>query len=101
MLASVLAAAPGFTRPDLDWHALAPELILTGTIVVALLVDLVTPDRDKALVSSAAGIGLLGAIIPLITLHLRDAPAACCFWWQVVQTWLGVLPATACVGLTS
>ena len=79
MLASVLAAAPGFTRPDLDWHALAPELILTGTIVVALFADLFTPERSKGLVSSLAGLGLLGAIIPLITLHLRDEPAASMF----------------------
>ena len=33
MIAPVLAAAPEFVRPDFDWHALAPELILVGTIV--------------------------------------------------------------------
>ena len=40
-----------FNAPTLDWHALAPEVILTATIVVVLLVDLFTPDHDKWLTS--------------------------------------------------
>ena len=28
MSASLLAAGTGFVRPDIDWHALAPELVL-------------------------------------------------------------------------
>ena len=73
MLASVIAAASGFVRPDVDWHAFAPEVILTGTIVVALLLDVTTSDSHKGIVSSVAGIGLLAAIVPLITLGLDDS----------------------------
>ncbi len=73
MLGSAVAAAQGFARPAIDWHALAPEIILTATIVVALLADLVTSDRDKGIVSSITGLGLLAAIIPLITLGLDDS----------------------------
>ncbi|WP_426574298.1 NADH-quinone oxidoreductase subunit N [Aquihabitans sp. McL0605] len=69
MLATVLAtAAPAFARPAIDWHALAPELILVGTIVVCLLVDLFTTEQSRWTASSLAGIGLLAALIPVATL---------------------------------
>ena len=73
MVTSLLAAAPGFARPAVDWHALAPEIILTATIVVTLIADLVTSDEDKGIVSSLAGVGVLAAAIPLITLGLDDS----------------------------
>ncbi len=73
MLASVLAATSGFVRPDLDWHALAPELILTATIVVALFLDVTTSESGKGIVASVSGIGILAAIVPLITLGLDDS----------------------------
>ena len=72
MLASLLAATSGFTRPALDWHAFAPEVILVVTLVVALLVDLVAGEHNKGLVASVSGIGLLAAMIPLVTLALDD-----------------------------
>ena len=73
MLSTVLAAAPGFSRPAVDWHALAPEVILVVTIAVCLCADLFTSDRDKGIVSSLAGLGVLAAAIPLITLGLDDS----------------------------
>ena len=58
MLAHLLAAAaPPFEAPTLDWHALAPELVLTATFVVVLLVDLFTDQHQKWLTSSITGIG--------------------------------------------
>ena len=33
-------------NPSIDFHAFAPEIILTGTIVVLLLVDLLTKRKD-------------------------------------------------------
>jgi NADH-quinone oxidoreductase subunit N len=53
-------------NPHVDLHALAPEIVLTVTIVVVLLVDLLTTRRD--LVPRIASIGVLGALIPVITL---------------------------------
>jgi len=57
-----------FRSPTLDWHALAPEAVLVATAVVVLLVDLFTDDHNKWLTSTLAGIGLLGALVPVISL---------------------------------
>lgn len=73
MLATLLAAAPEFTRPDVDWHALAPEIILVATIAIVLFADLFTEDGDKSIVSTLAGVGVLAAAIPLITLGFDDS----------------------------
>jgi NADH-quinone oxidoreductase subunit N len=61
-----------FQSPTIDYHALAPEIVLVGVLVVVLLVDLVM-ERDKWLVSSLAGLGVLGALVPVLTLAL-DGP---------------------------
>jgi NADH-quinone oxidoreductase subunit N len=58
-----------FTAPTLDYHALAPEIVLAGTIVVVLLADLVG-ERNRALLGTLAGLGLLGALVPVLTLAL-------------------------------
>src|SRR4051794_34037312 len=70
---SALAAANNIVElhaPTLDWHALAPEVILTATIIVVLLVDLFTSDHDKWLTSAIAGLGFLGALVPILTLAI-------------------------------
>ena len=72
MFALTLAAASGFVRPAIDWHALAPEIIVVVTLVVALLVDVSTPEHSRWTASSVAGIGFLAALVPLITLALSD-----------------------------
>lgn len=56
-----------FTAPNFDYHAFAPEIILVGTIVVVLLLDLFTEGRT-GLVAWVASMGLLIATIPLVTL---------------------------------
>jgi NADH-quinone oxidoreductase subunit N len=58
-------------NPHVDFHALAPELVLTGTIVVVLLVDLIW--RDRQLVARLASLGTLAALIPVITLAVDGA----------------------------
>ena len=62
-----------FDSPDVDYHALAPEIVLTGAIVVVLLVDLFTPERPRGIVPSLAGIGLLAALVPVLTLAVDGA----------------------------
>jgi NADH-quinone oxidoreductase subunit N len=64
----LLAQADGWVQPNLDYHALAPEIVLAGAIVVILLVDLLLDERQKWATSSLAGIGLLAAFIPILTL---------------------------------
>ncbi len=78
MLTSLLAASD-FVRPELDWHAFAPEIVLVATLVVALLIDVSTPEGSRWTVSSVAGIGLLAALIPVITLALRDGDGVAMF----------------------
>jgi NADH-quinone oxidoreductase subunit N len=73
VIATLLAQAGGFTAPELDWHALAPELVLTGAFVAVLLADLFTPEGGKAILPSLAGIGLLAALVPVLTLALDGA----------------------------
>src|SRR5437868_2521218 len=65
---SVLA----FDAPNVDYHALAPEIVLTGAIVAVLLVDLLS-ERNKPLLASIAGLGLLGAALPVLTLAVDGA----------------------------
>jgi NADH-quinone oxidoreductase subunit N len=55
-------------NPHVDFHAIAPELILTATILVVLIVDLVAPERSRWTSSRIASIGVLAALIPVITL---------------------------------
>ncbi len=61
-------AAAGFIQPVIDYHAFAPEIILTGVLVLVLLADLVVPEDRKVIVTNLAGVGVLGALIPIITL---------------------------------
>ena len=60
-----------FTAPYLDYAALAPELVLTGVLVVVLLVDLFVDETQKYLIPSIAGFGVLAALFPIIYLALE------------------------------
>jgi NADH-quinone oxidoreductase subunit N len=57
--------------PTLDYHALAPLIVLTGVIVLMIVVDLLSGRDAKGALSSLAGIGLLATAIPLITLAVK------------------------------
>src|SRR5438105_3910629 len=59
-----------FHAPYLDYHALAPEMVLTGVIVVVLLVDLVVDETRKYLVTQIAGLGVLASLVPIVTLTI-------------------------------
>ena len=69
LLATV--AAP-WTAPTIDYHALAPEIVLAVGLTVVLLVDLFTTERNKWLLSVLTGFSLLGAIVPVLTLAVHD-----------------------------
>ena len=72
-LFSVLAAAADWVSPTIDYHALAPEIILAGGIVLVLLLDLFTSENNKWMLGPVTGFTLLGAFIPVLTLALSDA----------------------------
>jgi NADH-quinone oxidoreductase subunit N len=71
--------AQTFDQPYLDYHALAPETILGGVIVLLLIVDLFVEEERKWAMSSIAGIGVLAALVPIATLALSDEPARVMF----------------------
>jgi NADH-quinone oxidoreductase subunit N len=62
----------GFTAPHVDYHALAPEIIVTATVIVVLLADLAS-HRNRALLGTISGIGLLAAMVPILTLAVDGA----------------------------
>lgn len=79
MLSTLTAAAAPWTSPVIDYHALAPEMILGGGIVLLLLLDLFVSDAKKWLLTPVASFTLLGAFIPVLTLALNDGGARSMF----------------------
>ncbi|MFP5579431.1 MAG: NADH-quinone oxidoreductase subunit N [Acidimicrobiia bacterium] len=73
MLALVLAQVSDFVAPHIDYHAFGPELALVGALVALLVVDLIKPEGNNPFLSSLAGLGILGALIPVITLATDGA----------------------------
>ena len=55
-------------NPHVDFHAIAPELVLTATILIVLVADLIWPERSRFTSSRIASIGVLASLIPVITL---------------------------------
>jgi NADH-quinone oxidoreductase subunit N len=55
-------------NPSVDFHALAPEIVLTAAILVVLVADLIWPERSRWTSSRLASIGVLAALIPVVTL---------------------------------
>lgn len=51
-----------------DYHAIAPELILGGTLLAVIFIDLVLTDRFRYLAGVTALVGLVAAAFPLLTL---------------------------------
>ena len=62
-----------WSSPTIDYHALAPEMILGGGIVLLLLLDLFLADSRKWVLTPVASFTLLGAFIPVLTLALNNA----------------------------
>jgi NADH-quinone oxidoreductase subunit N len=86
-------ASDDFARPVIDWHGLAPELVLVGTIVVVLVADLFLPEDRKGVLPSLAGLGLLGSAIPVLTLALDGADRSMFDGAYVVDNFALVLKA--------
>jgi NADH-quinone oxidoreductase subunit N len=68
MLAALLAQSADWTAPTIDWHALAPEIILIIGVNLVLLVDLWLEESKKWAMASIAGFVLLASFIPIVTL---------------------------------
>jgi NADH-quinone oxidoreductase subunit N len=71
LAASGLLAVSTFKTPYFDYHALAPEMILTGTLCLLLVVDLVVREDRKYLVTMLAGVGVLASALPIFTMAVK------------------------------
>ncbi len=54
--------------PRLDFHAVAPEMVVTGVLVLMILIDSFTGETKRWTAPTLAGVGLLAALIPVATL---------------------------------
>lgn len=77
--ASLPAPVGEWTSPHVDFHALAPELILIVGINIVLASDLMLEVGRKWVTASLTGFVLLGACIPIVTLAVSDAGARSLF----------------------
>lgn len=59
-------------NPHIDYHALAPEIVVIATITVVLLVDLFGGPARRSMAPRIASVGVLLALIPVITLAAGD-----------------------------
>lgn len=61
-----------WSAPTIDYHALAPEMVLAGGVVLVLLLDLFLADARKWLLATISSWVLLAAFVPVLTLALSD-----------------------------
>jgi NADH-quinone oxidoreductase subunit N len=70
-VAGLVVGVVKIKAPYLDYHAIAPEIVLTGVLCLMLVVDFVVDETRKYLVGTIGGLGLLGSMIPIATLALQ------------------------------
>jgi NADH-quinone oxidoreductase subunit N len=71
VLSSILAQVP-WESPTIDYHAIAPEIVLAAGICLLIVVDLIVGTSKKWITASLTGFVLLGALIPVLTLAVDD-----------------------------
>src|SRR3954466_10571316 len=71
-MGSLLAQAANWSAPTIDWHAVAPELILIVGINVVLGTDLLIAESKKWATATITGFVLLAAFVPIVTLAVVD-----------------------------
>src|SRR5213595_1543761 len=53
---------------NIDYHAIAPELFMTGTILLVLVFDAFLPEKRKQVTMPVGLLGTIGALIATLTL---------------------------------
>lgn len=66
--------AQGIELQAIDWHAVAPELVLTAAASLVLVIDLFLPRESKWLVMPFAAAGLIGTLAAVASLIGQDLP---------------------------
>jgi NADH-quinone oxidoreductase subunit N len=59
-----------WVAPTIDWHAIAPELVLVAGINIVLLIDLNISESKKWIMATLTGFVMLAALIPVVTLFV-------------------------------
>ncbi|MEZ5382209.1 MAG: NADH-quinone oxidoreductase subunit N [Microthrixaceae bacterium] len=67
MLASLIQTGD-FVNPTIDWHAIAPELVLVGVAALVILADAIFLERARPFIPGLAGLGFLAALLPVMSL---------------------------------
>jgi len=62
-----------FQRPAIDWHGIAPELVLLSMGALITLVDILFLEKARPYTAGLAGLGLLATTVPLLTLAVDGA----------------------------
>jgi len=65
-----------FDKPIIDFHALAPEIVLVSLTAVVLLVDVLKLEDARRLIPGLTGLTMLAGIVPIISLALDGADRA-------------------------
>lgn len=73
MFSTILAAVGDFTAPTVDYHGLAPEIVLAVGLCTVLLVDLFVPDHRRWITGTLSGLFLLAALLPVVTLAVTGS----------------------------
>ncbi len=84
MLASLLAQSSDWVAPTIDWHAIAPELVLVIGVNVVLAVDLLIDESKKWAIATLTGFLMLGALVPVVTLAVTGDDARILFGGRYV-----------------
>ena len=63
-----LAQGVAAVASDVDWHAIAPELVLTAAACIVLVADLFLPDDAKWVAMPLAAAGILGTLAAIVSL---------------------------------
>lgn len=71
MLSSILAQIP-WQAPTIDYHAIAPEIVLAAGICLIILVDLFISETKKWVTATLTGFVMLAALVPVLTLAVSD-----------------------------
>jgi NADH-quinone oxidoreductase subunit N len=79
VIASLVAAAGDWVPPTIDYHALAPEIVLAVGIFAMLSLDLVLEEHQRWILSTLSGFLLLGSFIGVVTLGVLGDDARSMF----------------------
>ncbi|MGI8708577.1 MAG: NADH-quinone oxidoreductase subunit N [Actinomycetota bacterium] len=60
--------AQALSQPGVDWHALSPELVLTGAAFIVLVADLFLPRTARWLAMPLAAAGIFGTLAAVVSL---------------------------------